>query len=121
MSVKQFRLTDISKHDKEGDLWIIIYHNVYDVSKFADEHPGGVNIFLGVAGDDATNGFNAIGHSDSAREDLKKFLVGAIHPEDLHKLKTPLQGTQSSIGGIALALSLLAICIGLIIRSLFFA
>jgi cytochrome b involved in lipid metabolism len=41
---------EVAKHNKEGDLWFIIHGKVYDVSKFAEEHPGGVDILMERAG-----------------------------------------------------------------------
>jgi len=32
---------DVAKHNKPEDLWIIVDEDVYDLTKFADEHPGG--------------------------------------------------------------------------------
>ncbi|KAL3625259.1 Mitochondrial inner membrane protease atp23 [Castilleja foliolosa] len=42
--------------------------NVYDVTPFMDEHPGGDEVLIAVTGKDATNDFKDVGHSDSARE-----------------------------------------------------
>lgn len=118
MSAKQFRLTEVSKHNKEGDMWLVINQKVYDVSQFASEHPGGVSVFASVAGDDATNGFNSIGHSDSAKEDLNKFYIGEVHPDDVGKLKTPIQGTKSNVAGIGFVFVLLGACFFFLLRSL---
>lgn len=32
---------EIATHNKDGDLWVIVDENVYDMSPFQDEHPGG--------------------------------------------------------------------------------
>jgi cytochrome b involved in lipid metabolism len=32
---------DVSKHSQEGDIWVIIENDVYDLSLFLQEHPGG--------------------------------------------------------------------------------
>lgn len=32
---------EVAQHNSAGDLWIIIAENVYDLSQFLDEHPGG--------------------------------------------------------------------------------
>ena len=36
-----YEWSEVSKHDKEDDCWIVINKKVYDVTKFVDEHPGG--------------------------------------------------------------------------------
>lgn len=37
---KTFSKADVSAHSKADDLYIIIDDDVYDLSKFADDHPG---------------------------------------------------------------------------------
>jgi cytochrome b5 len=49
---------------------------VYDVSTYLDDHPGGAEVLLDVAGKDADEFFEDIGHSKEAREELKKHLIG---------------------------------------------
>lgn len=119
MATKYFRIADIEKHNKYNDLWFIIDRRVYDVTKFADEHPGGVRILLTVGGADASNGFKAIGHSDSAKEELEKLRIGDVHPDDVRKLRAPIQGTQSPLYGIAVVFVLLIAMFTCIFRSVF--
>jgi cytochrome b involved in lipid metabolism len=47
------------KHNKEGDLWVIVDSIVYDLSKFGAMHPGGLGVLVDeeVAGKDATTVF----------------------------------------------------------------
>ncbi|KAF8305921.1 peroxisomal acyl-CoA-dehydrogenase [Clavulina sp. PMI_390] len=56
---KEFTLEEVAKHNNHGDLWIVIDSKVYDLSKFAAIHPGGVSVLLDdeVAGKDATEVF----------------------------------------------------------------
>ena len=35
-----FSTSDVSSHNKPDNLWIIVDEDVYDLSKFQDEHPG---------------------------------------------------------------------------------
>ena len=35
-----FNTFQVSKHNKKGDLWIILNDNVYDLSQFQKIHPG---------------------------------------------------------------------------------
>lgn len=38
---KTFAAGDVAQHNKADDLWIIVDEDVYDLTKFQDEHPGG--------------------------------------------------------------------------------
>ena len=38
--IKLFTKDEISKHNVEKDLWIIINGKIYDLSKFSKIHPG---------------------------------------------------------------------------------
>ena len=57
-------------------LHIIGGPKVYDVTKYLDDHPGGAEVMLDVAGQDADEFFEDIGHSKEARNELKKFYIG---------------------------------------------
>jgi Cytochrome b5-like Heme/Steroid binding domain len=48
---------------------------VYDVTKYLDDHPGGAEVLLEQAGQDATDMFEDIGHSQDARLVLLSFIV----------------------------------------------
>lgn len=37
---KIFTQADVSSHNKPDSLWIVVDGDVYDVTKFADDHPG---------------------------------------------------------------------------------
>ncbi len=56
---KTFSAADVSKHTAAANngLYIIIDGNVYDVTNFVDEHPGGAKILKRVAGKDASKQF----------------------------------------------------------------
>ena len=38
---QRFSAADVAAHKTANDLWIIVDEDVYDLTKFADEHPGG--------------------------------------------------------------------------------
>lgn len=38
---KSFSASDVASHNKADNLWIIVDQDVYDLTKFQDEHPGG--------------------------------------------------------------------------------
>ncbi|KAI9250338.1 cytochrome b5 [Helicostylum pulchrum] len=70
--------TEVEKHNVKGDLWMTIHGKVYDVSTFAQDHPGGEEAIYDEAGKDATESFEDIGHSDEAREQLQQFYIGEL-------------------------------------------
>lgn len=51
---------------------------VYDVTKFLEEHPGGDEVLLEQAGGDATGSFNDVGHSKDAQEMTADYLIGYL-------------------------------------------
>lgn len=47
-------MSEISKHDKENDCWIVLFGEVYNLTDFLKDHPGGKDSLLLYAGKDAT-------------------------------------------------------------------
>ncbi|KJY02395.1 cytochrome b5 like protein [Zymoseptoria brevis] len=75
---KEFTYSDVSEHTTKKDLYMVVHDKVYDASSFVDEHPGGEEVMLDVGGQDATEAFEDVGHSDEAREILDGLLVGNL-------------------------------------------
>ncbi|SPQ23162.1 716e37a8-8c46-4a27-b747-94edd8f95578 [Thermothielavioides terrestris] len=80
MATKELTYQDVAEHNTKKDLYLVIHDQIYDVTKFVDEHPGGEEVLLDVAGQDATEAFEDVGHSDEARETLAKLKVGTLKP-----------------------------------------
>ncbi|KAG5048198.1 hypothetical protein GLYMA_04G044300v4 [Glycine max] len=62
----------IKKSDRQA------MEGVLDVTKFLEEHPGGEEVILEVAGKDATKEFDVIGHSKAAQNMVLKYQVGVL-------------------------------------------
>ena len=77
-NLPEYTEDEIAKHSDSSSLWCIIDDIVYDLSKFADEHPGGDQVLLEQAGKDATESFNDVGHSSDAREMAKEYAIGRL-------------------------------------------
>ncbi|GAP90695.1 putative acyl- dehydrogenase [Rosellinia necatrix] len=54
---KTFSKADVASHNKGDSLWIVVDDDVYDLTKFQDDHPGGKKILTRVAGKDASKQF----------------------------------------------------------------
>lgn len=78
---------EVHKHDNEKSCWIVIDGNVYDVTKFLGDHPGGWQEILAFAGCEATGPYNDAGHSRTARKMLGTYLVGPLRPGEAAKLR----------------------------------
>ncbi|KAL2695733.1 hypothetical protein AAEP93_003826 [Penicillium crustosum] len=81
MSGITLSLSDIQTHRIEGDCWIAIHGNVYDVSRFLNSHPGGKAILLQHAGTDATRAFQDVHPAEMLDEYLTSDqLLGELEP-----------------------------------------
>lgn len=48
---------EVAANNTEDSLYVVIDSKVYDLTSFADAHPGGAHVLLQVAGKDATSEF----------------------------------------------------------------
>ncbi|NXP80840.1 CYB5B protein, partial [Ramphastos sulfuratus] len=74
-------LEEVGKRNSSREAWLVIHGRVYDVTRFLEEHPGGEEVLLEQAGRDATESFEDVGHSTDAREMLKQYYIGEVHPK----------------------------------------
>uniref|UniRef100_A0A336LQE5 Cytochrome b5 n=2 Tax=Culicoides sonorensis TaxID=179676 RepID=A0A336LQE5_CULSO len=75
---KLFTLAEVAQHNTNRSTWLCIHNNVYDVTEFLNEHPGGEEVLLEQAGKEATEAFEDVGHSTDARDLMKKYKVGEL-------------------------------------------
>jgi L-lactate dehydrogenase (cytochrome) len=60
MSTRKISVEELGKHNRPSDAWILINDQIWDVSKFAPTHPGGAEIILTYAGQDASKAYNEV-------------------------------------------------------------
>lgn len=51
---KAFSWEEIKKHNRTDDRWLVIDGQVYDITRWANRHPGGSRVISHYAGQDAT-------------------------------------------------------------------
>lgn len=81
--VTYYRLEEVAKRNTSKEIWLVIHGRIYDITRFLNEHPGGEEVLLEQAGADASESFEDVGHSSDAREMLKQYYIGDVHPNDL--------------------------------------
>ncbi|XP_050344383.1 cytochrome b5-like [Nymphalis io] len=101
---RMISLEEVKKHRRKSSVWIIIHNDVYDVTNFLTEHPGGEDTLLDVAGKDGSREFEDVGHSDDARELLKKYKIGSLNPEDRISVVLPCSNLKWALLALAGAL-----------------
>src|SRR5439155_26763331 len=79
-ALPEYDWDEILRHGRPGDLWITFGGFVYDVSKWADDHPGGADVLLSSHGRDATEAFAEAMHSDAAAAMAESFKIGRLRP-----------------------------------------
>lgn len=85
--LKRFTREEIQNRNSKQDAVFIINNEVYNVTSFLDDHPGGHEVLLNVAGKDASEDFEDVGHSTDAKEMMKKYIIGELVDEDKVELK----------------------------------
>ncbi|KAF7301283.1 Cytochrome b5 heme-binding domain-containing protein [Mycena indigotica] len=96
---KQFTEEEVAKHNQPGDLWIVVDSKVYDLSRFADMHPGGPNVLFvdTIAGKDATQAFFGLHRLEVLeRPQYKRLVIGTLHGQK-SLIKPPPPGAISSV------------------------
>uniref|UniRef100_S4PD20 Cytochrome b5 n=1 Tax=Pararge aegeria TaxID=116150 RepID=S4PD20_9NEOP len=80
--LKLFTRKGLAERNTKTDAVFVIENVVYDVTKFLDDHPGGHEVLLNVAGKDASEDFDDVGHSYDAKDMMKKYIIGELVEED---------------------------------------
>ncbi|KAL1612720.1 hypothetical protein SLS60_000949 [Paraconiothyrium brasiliense] len=75
---QRFSTADVASHNKADNLWIIVDEDVYDLTKFQDDHPGGKKILQRVAGKDASKQFWKYHNESILKKYQKQLQVGSL-------------------------------------------
>ncbi|XP_041974272.1 cytochrome b5 [Aricia agestis] len=79
---KLFTREELKCRNTREDAILIIHNGVYDVTHFLDEHPGGEEVLMDLAGKDASEPFEDVSHSSDARQLMGKYKIGELVEAD---------------------------------------
>lgn len=67
----------VATHNSAGDCWLNLYGSVYDLSSYANSHPGGSTVINNNCGKDARSAFETE-HSQSLLNKYSQYKIGVI-------------------------------------------
>jgi len=76
--VLEYTKAQVQEHNNKSSVWVLIHNDIYDVTPFLNEHPGGEEVLIEQAGKEASEAFEDVGHSSDAREMMGKFKIGTL-------------------------------------------
>ena len=62
--------TELAKHNSRQSCWLAINGEVWDATNFLDQHPGGANLILKLAGTDASDEYELFHNAELVQETL---------------------------------------------------
>ncbi|KAH7430367.1 hypothetical protein KP509_09G095800 [Ceratopteris richardii] len=84
----KIQFAELAQNCTSEKCWVLIGGKVYDVTRFLVEHPGGDDVILSATGKDATDDFEDVGHSKTARDMLKDYYIGEMDLSTVPKTRT---------------------------------
>ncbi|GAA5854264.1 hypothetical protein JCM3766R1_004140, partial [Sporobolomyces carnicolor] len=93
--MKSLTLDQVAQHNSvDNGVWLVVDGQVYDVTSFLDDHPGGKKVLVNQAGTDASEKFWQF-HNESVRDKVaSKFLIGTVQGDGGDTRSTPTQGQE---------------------------
>lgn len=74
-----YTLSDVAKHSSASSCWAAINGNVYDLTHWINQHPGGSGAILSLCGTDGSAAFNAQhGGQGRPEQELANFYIGKL-------------------------------------------
>ena len=102
---KEFTWEEVSRHDKEGDLWVVIDSYVYDVSSFVELHPGGKQVLKNACGKDATDAYRQFHYPTIMKKYHSRLCIGRVKGEKSQDEERPIHLIPGSFGDMVFYLS----------------
>ncbi|KAL8754983.1 MAG: hypothetical protein Q9199_003965 [Rusavskia elegans] len=71
-------IEQLAEHNTLESLWIAVHGQVYDLTTFSSDHPGGIEALSSSAGTDGTESYEYAGHSASNMVKMEHYRVGRL-------------------------------------------
>ncbi|KAG4253044.1 hypothetical protein BFJ72_g15064 [Fusarium proliferatum] len=88
MTIKRLSLAEVAQHDKEESAWLVVNGVIWDVTGFAQSHPGGPSIIQEYFGRDASESYNGVHGPGLIARYLNDKKIGQLAEDDLEKRET---------------------------------
>lgn len=74
-------LAEVALHKDASSCWSVINNNVYDLTSWIEQHPGGERNILKICGTDGSSAFNGKhGGQENPEDQLNAFYIGVLTP-----------------------------------------
>lgn len=103
-TINAFTPAEVAQHSTPDDLWVTLEGNVYDLSAFAQHHPGGADNLMKAAGGDASYFVAYFGvHTQSAtfKDVLKASFIGELSTPAAPSAATTPSSTSAATSDVA--------------------
>ncbi|KFY02618.1 hypothetical protein O988_02036 [Pseudogymnoascus sp. VKM F-3808] len=97
MTDRSINASEVLKHNTLESCWVTLYGKVYDVTNFVDEHPGGRQSIMRLAGRDATEDFDVVHPKGTLEQNLPaEAYLGTVFMDILSAQETGSNSSDSA-------------------------
>mmetsp|Transcript_45002 Transcript_45002/g.104162 ORF Transcript_45002/g.104162 Transcript_45002/m.104162 type:complete len:1240 (+) Transcript_45002:103-3822(+) len=75
-----FEPEEVARHNTPKSLWVVVDDQVYDVTQYCAEHPGGEAVLRHMGGKDATTAVRAAHKTTKPEERMRSMRIGCLAP-----------------------------------------
>ncbi len=95
--MRKITMQEVERHNTPDDCWVVINGEVYDLSFFHKEHPGGSKVITNNAGKDVSNLFNPVHPKDITQRLLApEACVGVVDETTVDPARHVVAGEEKS-------------------------